>query len=127
MNSLDANVVLRYLIGDVPLQKLRAGSLIEESSCYITDVVVTEVIFVLEKFYKTSRTEIALLLKKFLTLPTILYNSRVLDLTIELYAANQSLSIVDCYSSVEAGLSRNLLISFDKQLLKKGGPHVVEP
>jgi predicted nucleic-acid-binding protein len=127
MNSLDTNVVLRYIVDDVPEQRGRARRLIEESACYLTDVVIIEVILVLETFYKTQRAEIVILLKKFLTLPTIVYNARQLDDTIDLYRANQSLSIVDCYSAIEAGASDNLLITFDKKLITKGGPHVVEP
>lgn len=127
MNSLDTNVVLRFILGDVPDQTLRAQNLITASACYVTDVVVAETVFVLEKFYDLPRHDIVFGIKKFLALPNIIYNSEVIDEAIGMFEITSKLSIVDCYSSVEAEKSDAMLNTFDKELIKFGGKHVLEP
>lgn len=127
MNSLDTNVVLRLIVGDVPEQTTRAQRLISGSACYITDVVIAETIFVLEKVYELPIKDVAHGMKRFLTLPNIIYNSQVVDDAIDLFSVSKKLSIVDCYSAVEAERSDARLNTFDKNLIKFGGGHVVEP
>lgn len=127
VNSLDTNIVLRYLLNDIPKQTVRSKAAITTSTCYVTDVVVTEVIFVLEKAIGMERTDVAALVQKFLGLPTLVYNDYFLNQVIDLYAIKQSLSFVDCYAAVETKVYGNSLITFDKELIKHGGSHVSEP
>lgn len=127
MNSLDTNLVLRFVVGDVPNQTEKAQRLITSSTCYVTDVVVVETVFVLEKFYELSRKDIAHGMKRFLALPNIIYNSQVIDDAINLFAEAAGLSFVDCYSTVEAAMADATLYTFDKDLIKLGGEHVVAP
>jgi len=127
MNSLDTNIVLRYLLNDIPDQADKARHAIATSGCYVTDVVVMEIIFVLEKVIEVERQDILQLLKAFLSLPNIIYNDYFLDQTIDLYGARRTLSIVDCYAATEAKVYGNTLLSFDKELVNHGGGHVREP
>lgn len=46
--------------------------------------------------------------------------------TISLYKARSSLSFVDCYAAIEAKTYGNSLVTFDKELAKRGGNHVKE-
>ena len=124
MNSLDTNVVLRYLLNDIPEQGFKAKEIITNSASYVTDVVTVEVIFVLEKVIGMERSDIVKLVKSFLSLPNLIYNDYFLDQSIDLYGANKTLSIVDCYAATEAKVYRNSLVTFDKELLKHGGSHV---
>ena len=55
LSNLDSNVVLRLILNDVPEQASRAARFVDRSSCYVTDVVVAECVFVLEKTYKLDR------------------------------------------------------------------------
>ena len=127
MNSLDTNVILRYLLNDIPEQTLKSKIVITKSQSYVTDVVVIETIFVLERVVAMDRADTVRLIKKFLGLNSLIYNDYFLDEVIELYGTQKTLSIVDCYASVEAKMYKNVLITFDKELAKHGGRHVREP
>lgn len=127
MNSLDTNVVLRYLLDDIPEQTLRAKAIIVNSSSYVTDVIVIEVVFVLERVVGMDRSDIVRLVQMFLSLPTVVYNDYFLDQVIVLYDTASVLSIVDCYAAAEAKIYGNSLMTFDKGLVKHGGAHVLEP
>lgn len=126
MNSLDTNVVLRYLLDDIPEQTVRSKAVITGSASYITDVVAVETIFVLERVIGMNRSDIVRLLQVFLSLPSLVYNDYFLDQAITLYGAKTALSIVDCYAATEAKVYSNELVTFDKQLDKHGGNHVRE-
>ena len=49
---------IRFLLGDVADQTKKATKLIENNTVYVTDVIVVEVIYVLEKVYELSRKDI---------------------------------------------------------------------
>ena len=127
MNSLDANVVLRYILHDIPDQFRRSEVLINGSPCYVSDVIVTEVVYVLEKLMDVPRSNIALILRKFLALETINCNDQLLMEVIDLFEAKRTLSFSDCYAAVEAKRSENNLATFDKELIRHGGEHVTAP
>lgn len=126
MNSLDTNIILRYLLDDIPKQTVKSKIVITQSSSYVTDVVITEVVFVLEKIIGMERVDIAALLRKFLGLPSVVFNDYFLNQSIDLYETKKTLSFVDCYASSEAKVYGNKLVTFDKQLVKHGGSHVTE-
>ncbi len=127
MNSLDTNIVLRYLLNDIPEQSLKSKSVINSSASYVTDVVAAEIIFVLERVIGMERPDIVMLFKAFLSLPNLVYNDYFLDQAIDLYGAKKNLSVVDCYAATEAKVYSNSLITFDKELVRQGGDHVREP
>ena len=126
MNSLDTNVVLRYLLNDIPQQSVKSRAVIISSASYITDVVVVEIVFVLEKVIGMERSDIVELVTSFLSLPNLIYNDYFLDQCLDLYGSNKTLSIVDCYAATEAKAYANSLLTFDKELVKHGGNHVRE-
>ena len=127
MRSLDTNIILRFLLRDIPHQAAKAATELTSYRCYVTDVVITETVFVLEKVYEAPRKEIAVAINSFLAFPNLLCNADLLAEMIDLYQQHRSLSIIDCYAAVEAGASGNQLITFDTKLLKYGGTHVIEP
>ena len=60
---IDTNVILRFLLNDVAEQAEKAKRLFEAveigiEKVYLTDLVLSECIWVLEKFYKVPRKEI---------------------------------------------------------------------
>jgi len=127
VNSLDTNVILRFLLRDVPGQTARDVAVVTAPDVYVTDVVITETVFVLEKYYEAPRSTIAITMRSLLALPNLSSNAGLFSDVFDLYEARQSLSIIDCYASVEAGAWQNSLVTFDKKLLKYGGAHVVGP
>ena len=115
------------MLRDLPDQAVKAVAAVTKSQCYVTDVVVTETAFVLEKVYEAPRSEIAFSLRSLLSFPNLVCNFNLLTDVIDLYEKRGSLSIIDCYAAIEAGASGNQLVTFDKKLLKYGGIHVIEP
>lgn len=122
--SLDTNVVLRYFLNDIPGQSAKSKKVIAGSAVYVTDVLITEVIFVLGRVVEMDRSDIARLVKTFLSLPNVVYNYYFLDQVIDLYSSKKTLSFVDCYAATESKVYRNSLVTFDKQLAKHGGSHI---
>lgn len=124
MISLDANVVLRFLLNDVPEQTQKVTKTIEKHKVYITDVVAVEVIYVLEKVILLSREDICRLVVDFLGFANVIHNPYFLLEAIHTYEHHPSLSIVDCYAAAEAKAYSNQLVTFDKRLASQGGKHV---
>jgi predicted nucleic-acid-binding protein len=124
MISLDANIILRFLLNDVPSQTARAKILLSKPAIYVSDVVFSEVAFVLEKGMKFERAYIGLLLRTLTALPNLTHNNVVLPEAIMLFETRKSLSFVDCYVSIEAKTFGVTLYTFDKKLLNQGGRHI---
>jgi predicted nucleic acid-binding protein len=124
MISLDTNVVLRFLLNDVPEQTKKATDVITSNKVYVTDVVVIEVIYVLEKVIQLSRKDIVELTTSFLGFASVVHNPLFLVGAIILYGKHPSLSIVDCYAAAEAREYGNKLVTFDRRLVSQGGEHV---
>lgn len=124
MISLDTNVVLRFLLDDVPEQTKKVTKIINNNTVYITDVIAVEVIYVLEKVILLPREDIYKLVVDFLGFANVVHNPYFLLEAIDLYEHHSSLSIVDCYAAAEAKAYSNQLVTFDKRLANQGGKHV---
>ena len=123
MTSLDTNIVLRFLLGDVKEQSDKAEKLIESTQTYVTDIVVVETIYVLEKTIGLPRSDITQLINAFLGFANVVHSPYFLLDTIALYADKPELSIVDCYAVMESKAYKNKLATFDKKLANQAGPH----
>lgn len=124
MVSLDTNVVLRFLLDDIPEQTKIATNTIENNKVYVTDVVVVEIMYVLEKVIELSRQDIAKLITNFLGFSNVVHNPYFLEDVIQFYEQYPSLSIVDCYAVAESKAYKNELVTFDKALANQGGKQV---
>jgi predicted nucleic-acid-binding protein len=124
MVSLDTNVVLRFLLDDIPEQTKIATDIIESNRVYVTDVVVVESIYVMEKVMRLTRQDITMLVTNFLGFSNVVHNPYFLEDVIQFYEHNSMLSIVDCYAAAEAKAYENELVTFDKALAKHGGKQV---
>lgn len=122
--SLDTNVMLRFLLDDIPEQTPRAKAVIEKNKVYVTDVVVVEAMYVLEKVMLLPRKDITKLLKSFLGFSNVVHNPYFLIRFIDLYQLHTALSTVDCYAAAEAEAYQNQLATFDQRLARQGGEHV---
>jgi uncharacterized protein len=127
MKSLDTSVVLRFLLNDVPTHSAKAKVLLSEPGIYVTDPVVAEAAFVLERVMGFDRLHAATLLRTLLAIPGLIYNEYLLPEVIALYEERRKLSFIDCYAAVEAGISNASLYTFDRKLLNQGGGHVKTP
>jgi len=127
MKSFDTNIVLRFFLNDIPSQSEKVRRLFAAPPFYISDVVISEAVFVLEKGMGFDRQTIADLLRGLIAIPGLNCSDHLLPQVVDLYEQKRSLSFVDCYSAVEAGVFGTKLYTFDKKLINQGGLHVLSP
>ena len=117
--SLDTNVVLRLLLGDIPEQYLLAQKLVETSPkpLGVADIVFVELEYALSTHYKMTREQVYSIMTIFIAHPKINCNRAMLSRTFEKYKTTASLSFIDIVLSVYADLSNQKpLWTFDKKL-----------
>lgn len=115
---VDTNVLVRHLTDDPPDQARRATSILEKAERLIlTDVVVAELVYVLESYYRYPGKQIALSIRSLLALPSIAIADHDLILrAIELYEL-QRLDFAEAYIAAAAELTGIAAVaSFDRAL-----------
>lgn len=79
--ALDANVILRFLTNDVPEQANRCAELLKRveagaEEVWLPDLVLADIIWILEKFYKQPKKQICELLVPILNLRSLRFSSK---------------------------------------------------
>lgn len=118
---IDANLILRYLLNDIPAQaditeayfrQARKGKI----SLTIPTVVLNEIVYVLVKVYKLSRTQVINKLFAILEMDYLDIEERnILKETLKFYSFS-SLSFVDAYILAKVQITGKELLTFDKRL-----------
>ena len=121
---IDTNVILRFLLNDIPEQSERARRFLESvevgvERVYLTDLVFSECIWVLEKFYKIPRAEIRKVMR-----PIILFEGMetqspktlLLD-ALSLWEKGKA-DWTDAFLATYCKQDRREIISFDKDFEK---------
>ena len=119
--SLDTNVVLRYILQDVPEQFRAARQLFSSATgpFLLTDTALTEIAFVMEREYGIDRVQIAALLDRVMRLSVIVCNRSFFVDALELFVAHPALSMEDCCLAVQAKDGDAVpLYTFDKKLTR---------
>ncbi|HEX2172620.1 MAG TPA: PIN domain-containing protein [Dehalococcoidia bacterium] len=130
---LDTNVFLRHLLQDEPGQSPRATAYLAriergEIQAQISDLVIFELVFTLQRTYRRSKETIRDVLLPFLDLPGILLPGkrrfrRVFDLYID-----RNISFADAYHvELMERLKLNEVVSFDRDFDRVVGLWRVEP
>jgi predicted nucleic acid-binding protein len=130
---IDANVFLRHLTQDHPTHSPRATAYLERIErgalqAHTSLMIVFEVVFTLERFYRKGKSDIRGHLLPLLELPGILLpGKRQLRRVFDLYVST-NLSFVDAYSAIEAHrLGAIRLVSFDTGFDRVPGIRRIEP
>jgi predicted nucleic acid-binding protein len=130
---LDTNIFLRHLLGDVPEQSHRATAYFQAieqgvARARISDIVVFEVVFTLERGYRRSKAEIQSVLLPLLELPGIvLPGKRKFRNVFRLYI-EQNISFADAYHAVMMRkLALSEVVSFDRDFNRIETLQRVEP
>ncbi len=115
---LDTNVLVRHITGEPPDQALQATRYLRQADqLLLPDLILAEVAYVLESFYRMPRGEAADALRASLTFPAVRVTDRVLLLrTIELYEFPR-LDFADAYLVASAeSTGVNAIASFDRDI-----------
>ena len=118
--SLDTSIIVRILVGDNPTLCKKVLKLFNQDITFsISDLAISETIYVLETVYHKSREEISDLLLFFLARydDVVQYNRDLTALTIPFYLKHPKLSFNDCALASLAELNHaEPLFTLDKKL-----------
>jgi predicted nucleic acid-binding protein len=131
---LDTNVIVRHLLQDHPEHSARATTLIRsiesnERTVRISDAIVCELVYVLNKRYGIPRQIVKGSVIPILELPGVLQpGKRIYHDIFDLWVEQPSLAFVDCY---QLCLARHLglpgVITFDRKMNRLPGVEQIEP
>lgn len=123
MLIVDTNVILRFLVGDEKNQQAQASNWFAQAEqgelkLVIKPLVIAEVCFVLESFYKKNRAEISDALVVLLSQKWLSVEDR--DILLALWPwYKKNLHFVDSYLLAWSSINSGKILSFDRQILKK--------
>jgi predicted nucleic-acid-binding protein len=120
--SLDANVLLRLLLNDLPDQHQAVVKLFQNASGQfaVADTAVIETIFVLERNYKFTRNAIMETIEGLMSLTEINCNKPLFTKVMPLFLKRPGLSFEDCCLATYAELNdAKPLWTFDQKLAKQ--------
>ena len=115
MKLVDANVLLRFLLNDIPEQSDVARRAIE-SGAAVEIEVVAEVVYVLQRVYEVPRKEIAGVLGDLCPKLACSRMSTLIE-ALEAYGST-TLDFVDCVLLASAKVEHTDVLTFDKKLAK---------
>ncbi len=119
MEIVDANIILRYLLGDSNELQQKASKIIDESLCIlILEEVLAEVVYVLDRVYKLERQEIAQTLLLFIKKDNLLLHNQETISSALLFYSDQKIDFVDSILLAYSLDKSNIIHTLDKKLLR---------
>ena len=120
-DSLDANLIIHFILGDIPAQRQKVLTLLitKNTIHHLSDLAISETVFVLEKIYQQTHSEIAQELSLFFETygSALNYNRNLINLALPFSAAHPSLSFDDiCLAFYSELNSAEPLFTFDEKL-----------
>lgn len=129
---LDANVVLRFVLGDPPKQAEAARRLFEgadrgERTLHLPPLIVAECAYVLDSFYHLDRPDVAGALRRVVELPGVRAEERPVVLDALGRYERVKVDFADAYLAAKAAADpRFEVASFDKDFKKFGDVTLAE-
>ena len=122
--SLDTNLLVRLVLGDVPAQVEAVEKLLKSGRSFdVSDIAIFEMVYVLEKVYKQPRDIISQNVYSIINHTCINCNRKIFVASLPLYIDNPKLSFVDCALTKYAELNKTTpLYTFDADLAKACSP-----
>jgi predicted nucleic acid-binding protein len=132
-NIIDANVILRFFLGDDEKQLLKAKAFFQkmefdQEEALLTEIVFAEVVWVLQKVYSIPRKEIAEQFSKLIIykgLKTV-FSKEVFLASLKQYP-DSSADIQDLFLASLATHTNSMIRTFDKTDFKKMNAKFSEP
>jgi predicted nucleic-acid-binding protein len=119
--TIDTNILLRFILKDVPDQFDKAKALIEGSTgpYYVSLLSIAEIVFILEGA-GFNREEVKRNIDFLCGYPILYINRLVVLQALELYVSHPALSFIDACLAYEADAEyAPPLLTFDKKLAKQ--------
>ena len=113
MRFVDTNVFIRFLTNDVPqkadaCEKIFKRAIEKKESLFTTELVIAEIIWVLESFYKLKKEEVRNKLEKILNTPNLMCpNKNLILIALTLYS-KKDIDFIYAYNALilkEEGIS----------------------
>lgn len=124
---IDANLILRYLLGDQEAGKVER-LLRGKNKLLLSDVILAEIVWVLDSYYKWDRSKIVESLISLVRLSPIVCNKLLLTETLIILGKQRSFDFADAYSVALMDMSRiKDIYSFDKDFDKISKINRLEP
>jgi predicted nucleic-acid-binding protein len=128
---IDTNVLVRHLTGDPPEMAKRATRFLSTSGpgdLVLVDLVVAEVVYVLESFYKSPREQVADAVRSIIGFGAItVVDQETLLRTIEIYEVER-LDFAEAYLvAVAESADIAQVVSFDQSIDRMGTVRRLEP
>jgi len=127
MIALDTNILVRFLVEDDAEQTRLATRVLEHAlesgePCYVSDVVMCEIVWVLDARYKIRRTEIHHALERLLQSQQLVFtSSSVLARALHAFAKGRG-DFADYLIREHARAAGcEIVVTFDGKLLKEAG------
>jgi len=117
--TLDTNLLLRLVLGDIPEQYEIVKSLVTAPGALyrVTDTAIAELVHALLHHYHLSRRQVAEIVRALLADPHLDANKGFLAGVVAVFEHHPSLSYTDCYLAEEARSSGHVpLLTFDRKL-----------
>ena len=121
MNSLDTNIVARWLIRDDEKQAKQVDVLLNSMrAARVSDVVFFELEHLARSYYMMDRELVTEHIQAMIESSFFTFNKPLWSEILKLYVRYQGLSMADCYLALTSAEKPNdKLITFDKALAKK--------
>lgn len=116
MVMLDANAVIRYVLDDISEQADAAEAAINNGAC-VPPLVLAECVYILTKFYKQSRGDVAVALLRVLECVET-DDADVMRASLLLFAS-EPLDFADCVLLAYNRVRGMQILTFDKRLLNR--------
>lgn len=120
MRFIDTNVFIRYLTDDIPekadaCQKLFEKAVAKKETLFTTDMVITEIIWVLESYYELQKEDVQNKVEKILNTPNLICPNKNLILNALTAYSQKNIDYIDAYNAYilkEKGIKK--IYSYDK-------------
>jgi len=118
--SLDTNILVRIILGDVPKQIKHIEKILSGDKRYaVSNHAIFELIFVLEKYYGIKRDIVNENIQNIIENEVFITNKTYLTKVMSTYLEHSKLSIIDCALAIQAKEQDTLpFYTFDKALAK---------
>ena len=120
---LDTNGFLRFLLNDIPKQAEEVNKLLVKAKArkieiYVPQIIIFEIEFALDKYYKFPKAEIIDKLGVLFATPYLkIQDVNVFQETLEVFS-NNNVDFVDCFILSTAKSKKASFFTFDKNLQK---------